>query len=122
MEQLTAEPPVSPEIVYDLKNITEVFAHFQPEVEVAFETAEGSSVNEMLQFRSLSDFGKNCLIARSELLTDLHTQSEIYRKIGSQLRTNKIFISLLGNSEAKAAYLGAMDALIAELDEAERED
>ena len=120
MEKLTTEAPVSPEIVYDLQNISEVFDHFMPEVEVEFETAEGSPVNETLRFRSLSDFGKNSLIGQSELLTDLNTQAEIYQKIARQLKSNRIFINLLGNSEAKAAYVSAIEALIAELDEAEQ--
>jgi hypothetical protein len=120
MEKLTAEAPVSPEIVYDLKNISEVFGHFQPEVEAEFETAEGSQVNETIRFRGLSDFGKNSLIGQSQLLTDLNTQSEIYQKIARQLKTNKIFISMLGNTDAKAAYVGALEALITELEEAEQ--
>lgn len=120
MEKLTSDAPVSPVVVYDLKNITEVFGHFQPEVEAEFETAEGSPVNETIRFRSLSDFGKNSLIGQSNLLTDLNTQSEIYQKIARQLKTNKIFINMLGNKEAKAAYLGALEALMAELEEAEQ--
>lgn len=118
IEKLTADAPIRPQVVYDLKNVGEVFAHFQPELEVEFETAEGSPANETLCFAGLSDFSKNSLISRSELLTDLHTQSEIYQKIGRQLKTNKIFVNMLGNSEAKAAYLSAIEALIAELNEA----
>ena len=120
IEKLTADAPVSPEVVYDLKNTGEVFAHFRPETEVEFETADGSIVNETLRFNNLSDFGKNSLIGRSELLTNLNTQAEIYQKIGRQLKTNKIFVNLLGNTDAKAAYLSAIEALIAELEEAEQ--
>jgi hypothetical protein len=120
MEKLTADAPLSPQVVYDLKNVTEVFEHFQPELDVEFESAEGGPVNETLRFRSLSDFGKSSLIRQSELLTHLNIQSEIYQKIARQLKTNKIFISLLNNSEAKSAYLGTLEALIAELEEAEQ--
>lgn len=120
MEKLTAEAPLSPEVVYDLKNIKEVFDHFQPEIEVAFDSPGGSPINEILRFRGLGDFGTNSLIDQSELLTDLRAQSEIYQKIGRQLKNNKIFVNLLGGSEAKEAYIRVLEALIAELDESDQ--
>ena len=43
VEKLTSDPAYKPEVVHDLKNINEVFQHYQPEVEMEFETEEGSS-------------------------------------------------------------------------------
>ena len=40
-EKLTSDPAYKPEVVHDLKNIDEVFQHYQPEVEMEFETEEG---------------------------------------------------------------------------------
>jgi predicted component of type VI protein secretion system len=121
IEKLTGEAPVSPEIVYDLKNIGEVFGHFQPQLDVEFQTEEGAPVQETLRFASLSDFSTSNIIKQSELLTSLHTHSEIYLKLVQQLKSNKMLLNLLNNKEAKEAYLTALDALIAEIDEAENQ-
>jgi predicted component of type VI protein secretion system len=121
IEKLTSDTPVSPEIVYDLKNIGEVFGHFQPQLDVEFQTEEGAPIQETLRFENLSDFSTSSMIKQSQLLTSLHTHSEIYLKLVQQLKSNKILINLLNNKEAKEAYLTALDALITELDEAENQ-
>ena len=57
VEKLTSKP-TKPEIVKGLKTIDEVFQHFNPNVEVEFESAEGAPVKEELKFKNLADFGK----------------------------------------------------------------
>jgi hypothetical protein len=117
VQQLTQEPPRRPEAVYDLKTIEEVFAHFKPQVNVDFETAEGTEKKESLRFANLGDFSTNNMTAQSAFLTDLSMQKEQYQKIIKQLRTNKAIQGVMKNPETKAAFMNAMQALMQELEE-----
>jgi hypothetical protein len=119
IEKLTDDPAVRPEIVYDLKNISDVFTHFQPEKEVEFTDESGSSFTETLRFRSVADFGKQGLLNQSEFLQNLNLQFEDFQKYVRQLKSNKILKSLLENPEAKAAYLAAIRQAIKELEDGE---
>ena len=118
VDKLTDDPPISPEIVSGLKNIQEVFAHFQPQKEVEFETVEGSSKNETISFRSLGDFGKQGIVNQSMYLNELNAQCEDLQKFVRQLKTNKILKTMLENKEARASYLATIQALINELEQA----
>ena len=119
IEKLTDEAPVQPEIVYDLKNVTDVFNHFQPHKEVEFADEQGGSFNETLRFRSVADFGKQGLLGQSELLQNLSLQSDDFQKYVRQLKSNKTLKMVLENPEAKAAYLAAIQQAIRELEEGE---
>lgn len=117
VQKLTDEDPSTPEMVYDLKNIDEVFEYFKPETNVEFETAEGASLKETLQFRGLADFGTKNITARSKFLQDLNLQQDQYQKIIKQLKTNKLLKSVLENPETRSAFLDALQSLAQELDE-----
>src|SRR5688572_23676929 len=104
IEKLTDDPPLSPEIVSDLKNITEVFDHFKPSKEIEFDTADGASVNEVISFRSLADFGKQGIEKQSAYLNELNAQCEDLQKFVRQLKSNKILKTMLENKDAKASY------------------
>mgnify|MGYP001793811523 CR=1 FL=1 len=116
LQQLTAEAPVKPQAVYDLKTVEEVFNHFQPSVEVEFETEDGSSKNEALKFNNLGDFSPKNITKQSNFLQDLSIQQEQYQKIGKQQKTNKLLHGVLTNPDAKQAFIVALQALIQELD------
>jgi hypothetical protein len=119
VEKLTYDPAYKPEIVHDLKNIDEVFQHYQPEVEMEFETEEGSTVNEVLRFQSLSNFGKQGIIAQSSFLQNLNAEVNDLQKIIKQLKSNKILKTVLENPDAKENYLASLKALVQELEDAE---
>ena len=119
VEKLTADAPAKPEIVKGLKTVEEVFEHYQPNVEVDFEAADGTEKNETLSFRNLGDFGKKGIVAQSGFLQDLELQKDNYAQFIKYLRSNKIFQKLLADPEAKAAYLEALQNLIQEIDQAE---
>jgi len=116
VQKLTNEPVVRPEIVYDLKTIEEVFAHFNPNVELEFEDESGATKEEKMEFKNLGDFGKKGIIAQSDLLKDLNLQQADYLKFIKQLKSNKILQKLLADPEAKTAYLNALQALIDEVE------
>ncbi len=116
LQQLTAEAPVKPQAVYDLKTVDDVFSHFKPSVDVEFETEDGSNKNESLKFSNLGDFGPKNITKQSNFLADLSIQQEQYQKIGKQLKTNKLLNGVLTNPDAKQAFVVALQALIQELD------
>lgn len=116
-EKLTDAAPVRPDIVEGLTSIEQVFDHFKPKVDMEFETDEGSTKRETLQFRGLADFGVKGITAQSRFLSDLTTQKDQYQKIAKQLRTNKQLRLALDKPETKAALIATLQALITELQE-----
>jgi hypothetical protein len=117
VEKLTADAPMRPDIVKNLKTMDEVFEAFQPEAEVAFTDATGGTLNETFRFRKIADFSKNGLVNQSEFMQNLNLQYEDFQKFARQLRTNKILKTVLEDPEAKAAYLSALATAIKELEE-----
>ena len=118
VEKLTADPPVTPEVVEGLKTVGDVFAHFKPEQEVEFDTEDGSTLNETLRFTSLADFGRKGIIAQSDYLQELNMTFEDFQRYVRQLKSNKILKTMLENPDGKAAYVAAIQAMIRELEEA----
>lgn len=117
IQQLTDEPPLAPQIVPDLRTTADVFNYFKPSKEVVFETEEGSSRMEQLNFTNLADFGKQGISKQSAFLDELTHQCDDLQKFILQLKSNKILRTLLENKDAKASYLAAIAALITELEQ-----
>lgn len=115
-EKLTNRAPVRPEVVGGLTSIEAVFAHFKPEVEVEFETEEGTSQKEIVRFRGLGDFGIKGITPQSTLLNDLTLKREQFQKINKQLKTNKLLKQALSESSTKESLILALHALIQELE------
>ena len=118
VEKLTDQAPVKPEMVYDLKNVDEVFAHFKPKVEVELEKEDGSSTNEALSFSNLGDFGTKGITNQNQFLQDLNQKQDQYMKIIKQLKSNKSLKTILENPDTKVAFVGALLALIQEIEDA----
>ena len=117
VQQLTGKTG-RPEPVTGLKTMDEVFQHFKPTVNIAFETAEGKTSNEELKFNNLGDFGEEGMISQSAFLNNIQTERDTYHKIAKQLRTNKILKSALQNAESRQAFLQALQMMIQEIDQA----
>jgi len=116
VQKLTADEPIKPQAVYDLKTVEEVFEHFKPAVEVEFEMQDGSTKGEELRFNSVADFKATSMITQSPFLQDLNSQKEDYQKIMKQLKTNKLVKNVLENPETRASFMNALQNLIQELD------
>jgi hypothetical protein len=114
-EKLTQDAPVKPEVVHGLQTIEQVFAHYQPEASVDFETADGIIKNEVLHFSNLGDFGIKGITEQSEFLKDNTIKKEEYLKIIKQLKSNKILKSALADPTAKQALLDAIKSMLTEL-------
>ena len=118
VQKLTADDPVRPEAVYDLKTVDEVFEHFKPSVEVEFETQDGSTKEEEISFNSVADFKPANMVQGSDFLKGLNSEKEDYAKLMKQLKTNKLVKNVIENPETKQAFMAALQNLINELDEA----
>lgn len=116
-EKLTANPALKPEVVTNLTNVEEVFAHYKPNMEMTFETEDGGMRRETLRFSNLGDFGVKGITAQSEFLKDLSIQQDQYLKVIRQLKTNKMLKAALSDSEGKQNLIASLQALIAELKE-----
>ncbi|MGI4831877.1 MAG: hypothetical protein ACRYFK_00260 [Janthinobacterium lividum] len=115
VQKLTTATPLRPQIVEKLKTPEAVFAHYKPEVAVEFQDADGAVVPEKLQFSSLGDFGKKGIINQSDFLRGLAAETDDLNKLLRQLKSNKILKAALENPETKAAFLGAIQAMMDEL-------
>ena len=117
-EKLTKDPPVKPDIITGLTDIDSVFEHFAPEVNMEFETEEGTLRRERLHFEGLENFGTRGITAQSPYLNELNAKQLQYHKMIRQLKTNKLLKQALANRETKENVIKALQALIAELDTA----
>jgi len=113
----TLDAPVKPELVEGITSIEKAFEHFKPEVKVNFETVDGATKVEALNFKNLGDFGIKGITTQSSFLSDLETEKDQYQKIIRQLKSNKILKAALEDGEAKQALLESLGALINELKE-----
>lgn len=118
VQKLTADDPIRPEAVYDLKTVDEVFEHFKPAIEVDFETQDGSSKGEKVNFKSVADFKPANMVQGSEFLKGLDSETQGYAKLMKQLKTNKLVKNVIENPETKEAFMAALQNLINELDDA----
>jgi len=116
-QKLTVDAPVKPELVEGITSIEKAFEHFKPEVKVNFETADGATKVEALNFKNLGDFGIKGITSQSSFLSDLETEKDQYQKIIRQLKSNKILKTALEDDEAKQALLESLGTLINELKE-----
>lgn len=115
--QLTDKEPISPEFVYKLKTVEEVFDQFKPSVEVEFENEEGVPVKETLQFSSVADFKPKSISTQSAYLRSLDGQYNEYTQISRRLKGHRVLQTVLQNPETKAAMVEMLKALAQELGE-----
>lgn len=77
VEQLTKDEPVAPEVVTGLTNIDEVFAHFQPEIDIEFSDADGAPVEENFRFNNVGDFSVAKMTEHSPFLSSLNAENNL---------------------------------------------
>ncbi|MCW3788880.1 hypothetical protein [Plebeiibacterium sediminum] len=117
VEKLTSDTPIKPEIIKGIKTVEEVFEHYKPQVNIDFETNDGTTQKEILQFKNLGDFGVKGITNQSPFLKDLSTEKDQYIRIIKQLKTNKILKAALTDNEAKEALKNAIKGLLEELNQ-----
>ena len=119
VQKLTDEAPVSPETVYGLQTVEDVFEHFSPSVNVEMQDDNGEDVLETMRFKNLGDFNADKLKENSAFLSKLDVEKEQNMKIARQLSSNKALLKALANPETRQAIL---DLLQSSLDEVNNAD
>jgi len=114
--------PGDPELVEDIQNINDAFAHFKPKVEVSFTDEEGGSVTETLKFGELRDFeangGKGRLVQNSEFLSGVKENIDSSSKIRKSIEQNRKLRDILKDSGSRSELKEMLQALLDELEEA----
>ena len=119
VQKWTDEAPVSPETVYGLQTVEDVFEHFSPSVNVEMQDDNGEDVLETMRFKNLGDFNADKLKENSDFLSKLDVEKEQNIKIARQLSSNKALLKALANPETRQAIL---DLLQSSLDEVNNAD
>ena len=109
----------NPELVEDIQNIEDAFAHFKPKVDVTFTDADGGSVDETLKFGEIRDFeaqgGKGRLVENSPFLSGTKMKIETNAKIRKSIEQNRKLRDILkeagSRDELKAMLQGMLDEL-----------
>lgn len=121
MDQYTSDvEPGNPELVEDIENINDAFAHFKPSVEVDFVDAEGGSVNEKLHFSELRDFeaqgGKGKLVQNSAFLSGVKQNIDVNTKIRKNIEQNRKLRDILKDSSSREELKEMLKAMLDELE------
>ena len=118
LQQLTADEPLMPEKVDDLRTMTDVFNHFRPNVDVTLKGENDSDVEENLRFHTIADFTPKKLMEQSPTMRRLAVQEDQYLRLAKQLRTNKMMGTLVKDSTTREAFTAVLRALLQEIEEA----
>ena len=119
VQKLTDEAPVSPETVYGLQTVEDVFEHFSPSVNVEMQDDNGEDVLETMRFKNLGDFNADKLKENSDFLSKLDVEKEQNIKIARQLSSNKALLKALANPETRQAILDLLQSWLDEVHNAD---
>lgn len=120
IDQFTSDAePGNPELVEDIHNINDAFAHFRPSVEVDFVDEDGGSVNETLHFGEIRDFeaqgGKGNLVTNSTFLSGVKSKIDTTAKIRKSIEQNRKLRDILKDADSREELKEMLQALMAEL-------
>ena len=123
MDQFTSDvEPGNPELVEDIQNIGDAFAHFQPKVEVDFTDENGDSVNETLHFGEIRDFeaqgGKGRLVENSAFLGGVKKKIDTNAKIRKSIEQSRKLRDILKDAGSKEELKEMLQAMLEELESA----
>ena len=113
----------NPELVEDIQNIEDAFAHFKPKVDVTFTDADGGSVDETLKFGEIRDFeangGKGRLVENSPFLSGTKMKIETNAKIRKSIEQNRKLRDILKEAGSRDELKTMLQSMLDELKEAE---
>ena len=121
IDQYTSDAePGNPELVENIQNIEDAFAHFKPSVEVDFVDEEGGSVNEKLHFGELRDFeangGKGRLVENSTFLSGVKQKIDTNVKIRKSIEQNRKLRDILKEAGSRDELKQMLQAMLNELE------
>ena len=109
-----------PNIVEDIQNIEDAFAHFKPTVNVTFTDAEGGAVEETLKFGELRDFeaggGKGKLVQNSAFLSGVKEEIDTNAKIRKSIEQNRKLREIFKDAGSREELKEMLQAMLAELE------
>ena len=112
-----------PELVEDIQNIEDAFAHFKPKVDVSFTDAEGGNVDETLHFSEIRDFeangGKGRLVENSPFLSGVKMKIETNQKIRKSIEQNRKLRDILKDAGSREEMKQMLQSMLDELQAAE---
>lgn len=120
IQKLSNEPPVTPEAVYGLQTVEDVFEKFSPKVNLEFQDENGSDFKESMSFKNLGDFGAKSIKENSDFLNKLNIEKEQNIKISRQLTSNRALKKALENPETRAAIVELLESSLNEIESAKR--
>ena len=113
----------NPELVEDIQNIEDAFAHFKPKVEVSFTDENGGSVDETLKFGEIRDFeangGKGRLVENSPFLSGVKMKIETNQKIRKSIEQNRKLRDILKEAGSREELKTMLQSMLDELKSAE---
>ena len=121
IDQYTSDvEPGNPELVEDIQNINDAFAHFKPSVEVDFIDEDGGSVNETVKFGELRDFeangGKGRLVENSTFLSGVKQKIDTNVKIRKSIEQNRKLRDILKEAGSRDELKQMLQAMLNELE------
>ncbi len=122
IQKFTDEDDPEPTFHQDCKTVEDIFDKFKPSKTVQLSDENGAPVEELLEFHSLMDFGKEGIINQSDFLRETDEKKKMYADFIDRLRSNILLRNLMADPEAKQAYLDAIAQFIQELEEMDPED
>lgn len=122
IDQFTSDAePGNPELVEDIQNINDAFAHFKPKVEVDFVDEEGGSVNETLHFSEIRDFeaqgGKGNLVKNSAFLSGVKQKIDTSVKIRKSIEQNRKLRDILKDASSREELKQMLQGMLDELEQ-----
>ncbi len=118
IQKLTNELPVTPEAVYDLQTVEDVFKKFAPKVNFEFQDENGADVSEEMSFKNLGDFGAKSIKENSNFLNKMNIEKEQNLKISRQLASNRALKKALENPDTRSAIVDVLENALKEIKEA----
>ena len=113
--------PGNPELVEDIQNINDAFAHFKPKVSVDFTDADGGTVSETLKFNEIRDFeadgGKGRLVQNSEYLSGVKSNIDTNVKIRKSIEQNRKLREILKDETSREDLKEMLQAMLDELEQ-----
>lgn len=117
IQKLTSEDPVTPEAVYGLQTIEDVFEKFAPKVNFDFQDEEGQDIREEMSFKNLGDFGAKSIKEKSGFLSRLNVEKEQNGKISRQLASNRALKKALENPDTRSAIINMLEDALKEIEQ-----
>ncbi|CAA0196843.1 conserved hypothetical protein [Tenacibaculum maritimum] len=118
IQKLTDKAPVTPEAIYGLQTVEDVFENFSPTVQLEHKDENGAEVKETMSFKNLGDFDAKKIKENSDFLSKLDVEKEQNMKISRQLSSNRALLKALENPDTRNAIVQMLENSIEEIKQA----